>query len=73
MLDCLLCWLQAGPCPPRLQPDLRRTQQLLALLTFLCCSCSLHGSLAGLSSQSPPAAAPAPPLPSAVTCTRAAD
>lgn len=39
-------------------------------LAFLCCSWSLQGSLAGLSSQSPvPSAAP---LPSAVTCTRAA-
>lgn len=59
--------------PPQLSapPPRRPAAAICLVLAFLCCSCSLQDSLAGLSSQSPapPAAAP---LPSAVTCTRAA-
>ena len=72
---CQYCALRSGQ-PPQPSP-VHKQWPPQRPRTFLCCSCSLQGSLAGLSSQSPPPPLPPPaalpPAPIAVTCTRPAD
>ena len=70
--SCCPCSSCACACPPTTTTTTTTTTQAPSRRTFLCCSCSLHGSLGGLSFQSPPPPPAAPACPSLVTCTRAA-